>query len=78
MTQAEDRGWHHLYVDGGATIRSFLAAGAIQDMVITRIPVLLGSGLPLFGYMTSDIHLRHTSTKAFLSGLVQSRYEVVS
>ena len=46
---AARRGWRRAYVDGGATIRSFLRAGAIADMVITRIPVLLRSGLPLFG-----------------------------
>lgn len=70
------RGWQRAYVDGGATIRSFLRDGAIQDMVITRIPILLGNGLPLFGPLDRDIALHHIETLSFPSGLVQSRYEV--
>lgn len=71
------RGWDRVYVDGGATIRAFLCAGAISDMVITRIPVLLGTGLPLFGPLSEDLPLRHIETRSFPSGLVQSRYEVL-
>lgn len=76
LTQGRRRGWDRVYVDGGATIRAFLDAGAISDMVITRIPVLLGAGLPLFGPISEDIALRHIETRSFPSGLVQSRYEV--
>lgn len=76
LTEGQRRGWDRVYVDGGATIRAFLDAGAISDMVITRIPVLLGTGLPLFGTVSEDIVLRHIATRSFPSGLVQSRYEV--
>jgi len=72
------RGWQRAYVDGGATIRSFLKDGAIEDMVLTRVPVLLGSGLPLFGHLEADIPLRHLGTRSFPSGLVQSRYAIAS
>jgi dihydrofolate reductase len=75
--EAARRGWKRAYVDGGATIRSFLRVGAIEDMVITRIPVLLGTGLPLFGLVDTDIRLDHVETRSFPSGLVQSRYDVV-
>ena len=66
----------HLYVDGGATIQGFLAAGLIQQLIITRIPILLGAGISLFGPLERDIRLRHVETRAFPSGLVQSRYEL--
>jgi dihydrofolate reductase len=69
-------GWRHAYIDGGQVITGYLAAGAIADMVITRVPVLLGSGLPLFGALPRDVRLRHLGTTAFPSGLVQSRYAV--
>lgn len=74
-SEANRRGWQRAYVDRGATIRSFLRAGLITEMVISRIPVLLGEGRPLFGPLHADIALRHVATRAFPSGLVQSRYE---
>ena len=76
LSEGQRRGWDRVYVDGGATIRAFLDAGAINDMVVTRIPVLLGTGLPLFGPLSEDLPLRHIDTRSFPSGLVQSRYKV--
>ena len=70
-----DRGFEHLYVDGGATIQRFLRAGLIGRLTVTRVPVLLGSGIPLFGPLDRDIHLRHVETKSYASGLVQSIYD---
>jgi len=72
------RGAKSLYVDGGVTVQRFLAAGLIQRLVITRVPVLLGSGRPLFGAIGHDVPLRHVTSRAFDSGLVQSEYEVVA
>lgn len=71
------RGFRHLYVDGGITIQGFLSAGLIQRLVITRVPVLIGSGIPLFGATGRDIPLHHVATRHYASGLVQSEYEVV-
>ena len=70
----EGRGFQHAYVDGGITIQRFLNAGLIQRLVITRIPVLIGSGIPLFGRLDHDVRLRHVNTKVLSSGLVQSEY----
>jgi len=66
----------HLYVDGGLTIQEFLRAGLIQRLVVTRVPVLIGDGIPLFGALPHDVKLRHVETRSFPSGLVQSEYEV--
>ncbi len=71
-------GAHHLYVDGGITIQGFLRAGLIQRLVITRVPVLIGDGVPLFGALPRDIRLRHVETRHFPSGLVQSEYHVLA
>jgi dihydrofolate reductase len=76
VAQLSDRGAQHLYVDGGKTIQGFLDAGLIQRLVITRIPVLLGDGLSLFGPLQQDIKLRHIETRAFEDGNVQSEYVV--
>ncbi len=72
------RGVHHLYVDGGITIQRFLRAGLIQRLIITRVPVLIGEGVPLFGAVPRDILLRHVATQHYPSGLVKSEYAVAA
>lgn len=78
MEMLQSEGVKRAYVDGGRVIRSFLALDMISDMVITRVPVLLGTGRPLFGGDRRDVSLAHKGTRAFPSGLVQSRYDVVT
>ena len=69
-------GARHVYVDGGVTIQRFLRAGLVQNIIITRVPVLIGEGIPLFGSLPRDVKLQHVSTRAFASGLVQSAYTI--
>jgi dihydrofolate reductase len=76
VTRLEQRRFQHAYVDGGITIQRFLAAGLIDRLVITRVPVLIGEGIPLFGPVPHDIHLHHVATRCFGAGLVQSEYEL--
>jgi dihydrofolate reductase len=78
VSQLAASGAHHLYVDGGITIQGFLRAGLIQRLVITRVPVLIGDGVPLFGTLPRDIRLRHMATRHYSSGLVQSEYQVAA
>lgn len=74
VAQLAARGIQHIYVDGGITIQRFLQAGLIQRLIITRVPVLIGAGTPLFGALERDIALRHVATRQYTSGLVQSEY----
>lgn len=76
LERLSGRGLRHAYVDGGRTIQGFLEAGLVDELVITRIPILIGTGIPLFGPLARDIRLRHVQTRSFADGLVQSRYEV--
>lgn len=69
---------HRVYLDGGQVIQSFLREGLVADIVITTVPVLLGSGKPLFGSLTKDIDLTLLSSRSFPSGLVQSHYRLTS
>ena len=70
-------GAKHAYVDGGIVVQEFLRAGLIQHITITRVPVLIGDGIPLFGSLSQDIKLRHIVTRQYKSGLVSSEYEVM-
>jgi dihydrofolate reductase len=72
------RGIQHVYLDGGITIQGFLRAGLVTRLIVTRVPVLIGSGIPLFGPLLKDVLLRHVATKTFRGGLVQTEYEVVA
>jgi dihydrofolate reductase len=65
-----------VYVDGGITIQRFLRAGLVQRLIITRVPVLIGDGIPLFGSLPRDIRLRHVATQHYASGLVKTEYLV--
>lgn len=71
------RGSRHVYVDGGITIQQFLHAGLVHSLTITRVPVLIGEGIPLFGTLPRDIRLHHIATQSYASGLVKTEYQVL-
>ena len=71
------QGAKRLYVDGGITIQRFITDGLINDFSITVIPVILGSGIPLFEYLKNDVPLKHLETKSYDFGFVKSRYQVL-
>jgi dihydrofolate reductase len=72
-----ERGHAHLYLDGGRTIQEFLRAGLVNELVLSRLPILLGKGIPLFGPLPSDTRLKHSKTKVYPGGMVQSTYEIL-
>jgi dihydrofolate reductase len=72
----EREGYQHAYIDGGKTIQSFLNLKLITDISLTRIPVLLGEGIPLFGKTNQDIRLEKSEAKVFPNDLVNVRYKV--
>lgn len=75
MNLAKQKGYMHVYVDGGETIQQFLQSDCINDLVLTRVPLLLGEGVPFFS-QTNRISLQHLSTRAYSNGLVQSHYRL--
>jgi dihydrofolate reductase len=78
VSQLAATGARNLYIDGGVTIQGFLRAGVVQRLIITRVPVLIGDGVPLFGSLPRDIRLQHIATRHYPSGLVQSEYHIAT
>ena len=76
MEYLQTAGAKHIYIDGGQLIQSFLQANLVTNIIITQIPVLLGSGISLFGKLDTDIHLELQESISFKNGFVQSHYLV--
>jgi dihydrofolate reductase len=68
-------GARRVYVDGGQVISACLREGLVSELTITRLPVLLGAGLPLFSD-TGEHRLAHVATRDWPNGFVQSVYRV--
>lgn len=78
IARVQAAGARRVYVDGGVVIRQFLASGLVDDLTISVVPTLLGSGIPLFGGGTAEIPLTLVSVRSFASGLVQLQYRLCS
>ena|ERR1700683_2443437 len=78
VAKLEASGTRHIYLDGGITIQRFLRVGLVNRLIITRVPVLIGEGIPLFGSLPRDVRLTHVATQHYASGLVKSEYQVVA
>ncbi|MCE0723476.1 dihydrofolate reductase family protein [Legionella resiliens] len=71
------KGMKHLYIDGGITIQKFIVENLIDELTITLIPILLGSGRSLFGPLKHDIGLELLETKSIGSSIVQLKYRIM-
>lgn len=76
LTALTDQGAKSVYVDGGRMVTTFLREGLLDELTITTAPVLLGSGLPLFGALDRDVELTLREVKALGGGFTQARYGV--
>jgi dihydrofolate reductase len=76
VTQLSSRSLKNLYLDGGQTIQDFMRAGQIQRIIVTRIPVLLGQGISLFGPLEQDIQFKCVRVEVLSNGLEQAEYEI--
>jgi dihydrofolate reductase len=68
------KGFSNIYVDGGKVIQSFLKEDLIDELIITRVPELIGTGIPLFGHLDNDLQFEHIRTNIYSDGLVKSHY----
>jgi dihydrofolate reductase len=78
LARLHAEGVKRAYVDGGVTVARFLAAGLIDDITVSLIPVLLGDGIRLFPGGHGERLLELTGSRSFPSGLVQVDYRVLA
>ena len=74
INQLNQRGYNNLYIDGGGTIQSFLKEDCIDEMIITKVPILLGNGFPLFDKLNQSLKFKHQKTQIYNDFLVKSHY----
>lgn len=67
-------GVRRAYVDGGRTVQAFIAEGLLADLIITRVPVLIGDGIPLFGAVPAPVYPTLVDSRQINAGAVQSTY----
>lgn len=67
-----------VYIDGGQVIQAFLAASLIDELTITRAPIILGSGRPLFGQLDHELRLSLRETRPDAYGLTHATYTVAA
>ncbi len=70
--------YYNIYVDGGLTISNFIKAQKLESIVITSIPILLGSGIKLFSSFDTSIKLQMLNSKKYLNDtLIQIKYKLL-
>jgi dihydrofolate reductase len=78
LSYLSECGFSSIYVDGGKVIQEFLRENLIDKLIISKVPILIGTGVPLFGYLDNDIQFNHVKTMVAANGLVRSYYDRVS
>ena len=76
ISNLENEGFKHSYIDGGATIQAFINLKLINELTISKAPVLLGEGIPLFGNTLKEIKLEEAQAIAFPNDFIQLKYKV--
>lgn len=74
VKRLHEEGVKHIYADGGMTVSQFLNAGIVDQLTISLIPVVIGSGIPLFSNIHHDKWCRLISSHAYENGLMQLQY----
>jgi dihydrofolate reductase len=74
LTYLSGMGFSSIYVDGGKVIQGFLKEDLIDNLIISKVPVLIGNGIPLFGFLSDDLQFKHIRTEVQSNGLVRSYY----
>ena len=77
VKKLHQNGYQNLYIDGGKAIQSFLKKNLIDELIISKLPIILGDGIPLFAIQDQKVKFEHCSTEVFEGGLVKSHYKKI-
>lgn len=78
MAKLQKEGVSRCWVDGGSVITAFLKQGLIDNFTLSIIPLILGSGIPLFSAIQKQLPLRLVASRSYPFGLVQIQYQVIT
>ena len=75
--EAESMGAKHLWlVGGGLLAASFITEKQLDYLSITQMPILLGGGIRLVGYLEDQVSIKRTSMEAHPSGFTQMNFTI--
>ncbi len=70
-------GGRNLWVVGGGNVASqFADKGLLDEVIVTVVPVVLGTGKPLFDRRLPGGPMQLSGTSTFSSGMVELRYQI--
>lgn len=74
LRELEGEGLTRIYLDGGTAIHGFLREGLVERITVATVPILLGTGRPLFPEIGFVTKLKLESSVVLESGIVKSAY----
>jgi len=75
LKKLSQEGYTNVYVDGGLVIQNFLKADLIDELIISKVPIIIGSGIPLFADVKQGLLFQHVKTEVQSNELVRSYYK---
>ena len=72
----EQAGKNIWMMGGGELIASFLDEDAIDEFIISVVPIFIGEGIPLIAARHREVPLKLRSVKPFPDGVVQVHYDI--
>jgi len=74
LMKIHQKGYYNLYIDGGNVIQQFLKEDLVDELILTKIPILLGGGTPLFSSLPKSLLYELKETKIYLNKIVQMHF----
>jgi len=77
LRQVKSDGFSKIIICGGGDINGLFAShGLVNEIIVGIQPVVLGTGIPLFGSSKPSLNLELISTNQYVRGVVENHYLV--